>query len=165
MIFKNLIQRLSAPNIKPFKKWSTRDKYSKKLIKEIRAMLAFISGDDFLTMMKSLLTNKEIESLNSKYSDCLKKLSGYYKTLKPKKRHHFIRPLKESNFSRKEAMKLGFRSSNNLWSSCFNTSERISKGRAKTDKNLIKSIQEHMENLSSIAANRTIKLPIKDIEG
>lgn len=163
--YANLIKRLSHENVQPFKKWSLRHEKSTQIRKEIRELLIVLSGNDLISMISSILTKEEIESLNLKHVECLKKLSDYYKTIKPKERHHFIRPFREANFSRSETINLGFLCSKNLWLTCLNNNERACVGKPKTDEKIINSIEEHMQNLSTVAANRTIKSSQKDYDG
>jgi hypothetical protein len=61
---------VTQKKLKPMIKWSDRAKdrkstYLSKLIKSTRSLLALLSGEDTIPMLKCILTKSELESLAS----------------------------------------------------------------------------------------------------
>ncbi len=52
---------------------------------------------------------------------------GFYKKMKYRKRHYFVRPFKLAGFSHQDLRNFGFPVSKKLWRNCLNENER-SKG-------------------------------------
>ncbi|RNA36654.1 hypothetical protein BpHYR1_036032 [Brachionus plicatilis] len=116
------------------KKWSDKFRltgqnrsswYILKLKNDVRKILNLISGNDIIEMLKDVLTQKEKRNLvDPKHEHALKELAYYYKKSDLKKRHFFIRPLRNTSINFSEIRRLGFRVSKHLWNTCSNTNER-----------------------------------------
>jgi len=68
-----------------------------------------------------------MEELQLKYVVALTNLSEtiYNTTLvKPKNKHHFVRPIRRAGISLNEAKGLGFRIGKTVWKSCLDTNNR-----------------------------------------
>ncbi len=143
-------------------RWSTRantNGYFRLLKQRIRQFLINLSGDEITDMLKDVLTKPEISSLSAKYLNALREISvavNNSSIIKPKRKHHFIRPLRLAGITKRQVNELGFRCGKKLWRSCLNRNGRHLGGRSRMPNDLINEIREHMENLSNIAANKTI---------
>ena len=139
-------------------KWSNRSKTSghfDRLKKKIESFLLQLSGNDLSAMIEDVLKNRD---LNCKYKESLKKMSGAlnnHSIIKPKLKHHIMRPLREAGLSLSQIKKLGFKCSDCLWAGCLNRTERKLGGAKPLENDLVTEINKHMESLSESAANKT----------
>lgn len=70
------------------------------------------------------MTTQQIEDLIPEYTKGFNNLAKYYQKIKLKKRHHFIRHLRNAGFTFKQLKKFEFKLSKKLWNNCLNESER-----------------------------------------
>lgn len=140
-------------------KWSNRSKTSghfDRLKKKIEFFLVQLSGNDLSAMIEDVLKNRD---LNCKHKESLKKMSGAlndHSIIKPRHRHHIMRPFREAGLSLSQINKLGFKCSHGLWAGCLNPTERKIGGAKPIETDLVTEINTHMESLSESAANKTI---------
>jgi hypothetical protein len=143
-------------------RWSDRENttgYFKILKQRVRRFLISLSGDDVSSMLSDVLTKEEISNVASKYVNALRYISEAVNNnsiIKPKKRHHIIRPLRLAGITKREVNELGFRCGKKLWKSCLNRNERNLAGRPRLPLILVNEIKEHMQSLSNIASNRSV---------
>jgi len=109
-------------------------------------------------MLKDILSEKEKNFICNRHFEALKLFGNIYTKTNVKSRHRFIYPLKKAGFSRIEALNFGFDAKKKMWMRCLNQSERNKGGRPKLDNSIIKKINDHLKENSSIAANRYLKL-------
>ena len=156
---------LKIENIRLMKKWSERNKssgYHSVLLKKIITILELISGNETDSLLKDLLKTRKIESEKDleNANTALKHISDIYKDTKPKKKYQFIRSMRLAGFGFDKTNFLGFKTGKFLWKTCLDPSERSHGGRLALKKQEIyQQINDHMNQFSSIAANRFL---IKD---
>ena len=121
-----------------------------------------ISKDDSINMLKCVLNENEKNQLNEKVLNSFSNMKETYNLTKKRERKKFITLFKRAKISLKNSRKYGFKVSSNLWNSCGKKIYKIA-GRKKLSKEIIKEINDHCENLSEIASNRTIKIDGEDI--
>jgi hypothetical protein len=144
--------------------WSKRsrdDQHFKNLKQRIKAFLMSVSGNDLVSMLNDVLNVDEVSSLKitKMHIQALKNLStsvNNKSVVKPKSKHHFMRPLRQAGFSKDQAKSLGFRVSSTLWQSCLDSRERHLAGRPKTPKWIATAVNNHLEQLSNVSSNRTV---------
>jgi hypothetical protein len=143
------------------KNWSQRNKTSSKfkiLIRKIKHFLNLMSGFDLLNMIKDLLSDEEIRIISQKYVSALNGLANTInKRVKTKQKHDFIRPLRLSDLTLSNIKDLGFNCGKELWKNCLDERPRLQGGRPVLDENIQAEIENHMETITSVAANRTIR--------
>jgi hypothetical protein len=156
------ITRIIDQNFHPAAEWGTRNRrngYFTVLRQRIRRFLERLSGNDITAMINDILTKHEVIYLQNKYIQTLRGISQAVNNkniVKSKSKHHFIRPARHSGLSCGEIRELGFICSDDLWESCVDINERHLGGRPRIVPELINEINEHMENITNIAANRTV---------
>jgi hypothetical protein len=137
-------------------KWSSRNKtcgHSKQLRKKLERFLTRISGNDLNAMFHDIFKSQDF---NPKYKESLRKMSQAInnKTIvKPKHKHHFIRPLREAGLTKKEVNSLGIQCSDGLWKNCLDQTERNLGGKSRFPEDLVNEINEHLNELSEPAKN------------
>jgi hypothetical protein len=151
-----------------FTKWSKRTDNGKKnlLQKKIRELFCYLSGsdedvcfmlNDILMMIEKDDKKKKSESkifYNQSYKNGLHAIGQHIENqIKQKKKHYFIKALKQAGLSRTQINDSGIKCSLKLWKSCLNSNERNVGGRpAIKEKEFIKS---HLLKYSAPAANRS----------
>ena len=139
-------------------RWSDRRKRGGgfyKKIKKIRAVLESISGKDTVNMLKDVLTKDEKLKFCQTELNCLKNLKEFYLKSKPSKKRELISKLKKAKLSIRKARMYGFKVSSDMWS------KSLKKNKFPPNKlslDLINDLNDHLENQSEIASNRTIKI-------
>ncbi|CAF0925295.1 unnamed protein product, partial [Brachionus calyciflorus] len=161
---KKINRLFLTENVTTMKKWSNRFRvassnrkswYLGKLKKQIRHILGIISGNDIIAMLKDVLHKKERKQLSFEcYIDSLKNLIDFYKSIKLKERHKFIRPIKNSGVCYSELRDMGFPVSRHLWESCEKSNERNKGGGKSISEDLKDSLNVYLQERSSIASNR-----------
>ena len=117
----SLITRLLLVAAKegPMLKWSSRKRnnsFFEHMKASVKRLLKILSGNDMGSMLRDLLTLKEREKFQStKIADALRNIGAEVQKRTPKRRHPFIRSLKDAGISRLGAFKAGFRPSGSLW--------------------------------------------------
>ena len=118
----SLISRLLllANASKPILQWKKRsisNSYFYKTKASIKRLLVILSGDDVCSMLKDVLSSKEKETVfkSTSISEALRNIGTDVQRLQPKKRHPFVRSLKDARLSRKGAKRIGFKPSAFLW--------------------------------------------------
>jgi hypothetical protein len=141
--------------------WSNRNKSGKnyyQLVNRIRNFLNLLSGNNVVDMLNCVLAKQDLANLSQKYTNALSGIAVHVnKRTKLKQRHYFIRPLRQANLTLKEIKEIGFKCGKSLWKTCLNKSERLEGGRPEIPETIKDGINNHMENVSSEAANRLIK--------
>jgi hypothetical protein len=155
------ILRVLNNQYNPGKNWSQRNKTSSKfkiLIRKIKNFLNLMSGFDLLNMIKDLLTEEELLIISQKYVAALSGLANTVnKRVTMKEKHDFIRPLRLADLTLSNIKDLGFNCGKELWKNCLDERPRLPGGRPVLDENIQTEIENHMETITSFAANRTIK--------
>ena len=108
-------------------------------------------------MLKDILHNEEIDFIAKKHSDALTNYANLFNNEKKKYKFKLLNPLKDANFRLDDAKKFNFKASKKLWASCSNKKERNPGGRPCLNNMIVENIHTHMNNKSSIAANRYLK--------
>ena len=144
-----------APLLENWNQQNQKDKYVLKL--KLRQILSNISGNNLADMLSSVLTSEEKQSINKDVFRAMRNFSLLSNSVKQKERFKYIRCLKEARLSLDFSKNLGFKASKHLWSTCLRTVPRNKGGRPKIKVEVQKLINEHLENSSSVASNRTIK--------
>jgi hypothetical protein len=125
--------------------------------RRIRQQLNDLSHNNIVAMLNTCLIKIEKKRLASNYVSALRCLSNMYKTTKKNERFKYAVALQQANMSYREAKSLGFGISNRLWTRCRNDrTMRANSGRFPIAEDLVHSINEHMESISSQASNRTV---------
>lgn len=75
-------------------------------------------------MLKDVLTDQEKIILNPKIKNALINFVPIINDMKPKEKHQFIIPLKNSGFSLKESHSFGFKITKYMWNNCNNLEKR-----------------------------------------
>jgi hypothetical protein len=158
------IIRILNNNYEPSIRWSNRcpaSSYQTSLKEKIKRFLLALSGNDLISMLNDVLDKNEVALLKyaKMHIDALRNMSqaiNNTQLVKPKSKHHFIRPFRLSELSLPQVKKLGVKCSNDLWKSCLDVNERHLAGRPKIANILLDEIRAHMDNLSNIGANRLI---------
>lgn len=144
-----------APLLENWNQQSQKDKFLLKL--KLRQIINQISGNNLAEMLTSVLTSEEKQSINKDVFRAMRNFSRLSNSMKQKERFNYIRCLKEAGLSLDFSKNLGFKASKHLWSTCIRTEPRNKGGRPKIKVEVQKFIDEHLENSSSVASNRTIK--------
>lgn len=156
------VVRILSNNFFQAMKWSDRNRiFIYDLKDKIRNYLNSLSGNDIVSMLNDILDVSEKEELSIKYIDALKNMSkavNDVSIVSQKKKHNFIRPLRQSGITFSQAKEFGFQFGSILWKSCLNDNERNLGGRPLTSNNIISKIKKHMEKYSTIGANRMVKI-------
>jgi hypothetical protein len=109
-------------------------------------------------MIKDILSDEELSILSQKYVQALNGLADTVnKRVKTKQKHNFIRPLRLANFTLANIKELGFHCGKQLWKNCLDERERLPGGRPIIDDKIQTDIENHMQLITSEAANRTIQ--------
>jgi hypothetical protein len=114
-------------------------------------------------MLIDILNKNEINLIAEKYINVLKDMSTVINensVVRPKNKHHFIRPLRSNGFSQTDINQLGMKCGDKLWRSCLQRKPRHLGGRPSLGKDAIKEMNLHMESISSIAPNRIVSRPL-----
>lgn len=109
-------------------------------------------------MLKDILSDKEKYLICTRHYEALKYFGDIFNGKKTKSKHKYIYPLKKAGFTRIEAINLGFNAKKTVWNGCLNRSVRNKGGRPRLENSIIKQINDHLQENSSIAANRYLKL-------
>jgi hypothetical protein len=115
-------------------------------------------GCDQLSILRDILTNEEKNSICSKHTNALYYFGEIFNKEKIKSKHKLIYPLKKAGFTLSESLRLNFNAKQKMWENCLNQAERNKGGRPSVKNCLIKSLNKHLKENSSIAANRYLKL-------
>ena len=139
-------------------RWSDRRKrcggYYKK-IKKIRAIIDLISGNDSLNMLNDIYSEKEKSKFYEKEKNCLKNIKDFYVLSKPSVRRNLIHRIKRAKLTIRKAREYGFKVSSTMWSIPLKKAKLI---KNKLSEDLIFDLNTHIDSLSEIASNRTIKI-------
>ncbi len=114
-------------------------------------------------MFKEILTKEEINQIASEHSLALKYFGDIFNEEKIKNKFRYLSPLKKAGFSLTEAQKFEFKAGEKMWANCTKMIIRKKGGRPKLEQKIVESINEHMKNSSSIAANRYLKKLKKNV--
>jgi hypothetical protein len=150
------ISEIISNNYEPMMDWSRRRRTGARyqLINKIRHLLELLSGNNIVKMLQDVLRKSEKVQLNQKYHRALCEHAKLCLISKPKERYSFIRAIRIAGLSYKDAKKLGYNVSKELWTSCLNSDERNKGGRPALTQDLRSAINRHVESISAIAANR-----------
>ena len=84
------------------------------------------------------------------------------KNFKPLVKQNIIKQIRSSGIKRSESIGMGFKCSKYLWANCLSSKFPEKRGRKRVNQDLVTSIQQHLESLSEIVSNRSIKSSFKD---
>ena len=152
-----------------FGKWSYVKTSAYKRIKvyTILEILNRVSGNDVSEMLKDIL-EYENKNLNEKYYLALKNIGTMYSTnkveknFKPFVKRKIIKQIRSAGLKRSESIAMGFNCSKYLWACCLSEKIPEKRGRKRVNEDLVSSIQQHLESLSVIVSNRSIKSSFKE---
>jgi hypothetical protein len=133
------------------------------LKKRILRFLRAVSGNDLSEMLKDVLDKRTMRSLQEKYLSALTNISNAVndpKLVKIKSKHNFIRPLRLAGISLPDAREIGFECGKELWKSCLDINDRNLGGRSRKSDLFIDEVKHHMEELSNIGSNRSVRMPV-----
>jgi hypothetical protein len=153
------ITRILNQNYAAATQWSNRSKtcgYFNRLKKKIERFLIRLSGNDLNAMLEDVLN---IGNFDCKYKESLKRMSNFLcnnSIIKPKKKHHIIRPFREAGLNLSQVHDLGFKCSHRLWNDCLDTSERNLGGKPPLAEDLVEAINKQIEDLSDPSSDKTV---------
>ena len=108
-------------------------------------------------MLNDILNHDEKNGICPMHFNAMKYFGDIFNQEKQKSQHKYIFPLKKAGFTLKEALSFSFKAKKKMWLRCLNQKERNKGGRPTLNKHMIMSINKHLEENSSIAANRYLK--------
>lgn len=118
-------------------------------------------------MLKDIL-EYENKNLDEKYYLALRNIGTMCsanktkKNFKPLVKQNIIKQIRSSGIKRSESIGMGFKCSKYLWANCLSSKIPEKRGRKRVNQDLVTSIQQHLESLSEIVSNRSIKSSFKD---
>lgn len=155
----NVVSREFEPSIKWSERRNNGGLYDLKGY--IRKFLSNLSGNDLISMLSFVLTKEETSQLKNNYYKALNLISSIVNNkdlVSIKKKHVFIKALRNSGLSLKEAKNVGFQFSNDLWKDCLDGKVRNLGGRNPLSNLVVKEINNQMEDISTLSADKMVFL-------
>lgn len=118
-------------------------------------------------MLEDILKSKEKSMIENSYRKALSNIGSLFKEprfLNTNVKRKMIRGVKKSSITRREAITLGFKCSKYLWGACDVDLTEI-RGRRSLSEDLVGSIQNHLEGLSSVSSHQTVVTRTRDYNG
>ena len=109
-------------------------------------------------MLNEILNHDEKNRICPVHFNAMKYFGDIFNRKKQKSKHKYIFPMRKAGFTLKEAISFNFKVERKMWLRCLNQKERNKGGRPSLNNFMILSINKHLQENSSIAANRYLKL-------